>query len=48
MTRKTEYSDFNLTFGLRLLTKAYTFRKDIGFLLYIGNFRNEIVFFCIF
>ena len=33
----------------RLLTKAYTlFRKDIGFLLYIGNFRNKIVFFCIF
>ena len=26
----------------------YLFRKDIGFLLYIGNFRNEIVFFCIF
>ena len=24
------------------------FRKDIGFLLYIGNFQNEIVFFCIF
>ena len=33
----------------RLLTKAYTlFRKDIGFLLYIGNFQNKIVFFCIF
>ena len=26
----------------------YLSRKDIGFLLYIGNFRNEIVFFCIF
>ena len=28
--------------------KPIPFRKDIGFLLYIGNFRNEIVFFCIF
>ena len=28
--------------------KPIPFRKGIGFLLYIGNFRNEIVFFCIF
>ena len=28
--------------------KPIPFRKNIGFLLYIGNFRNEIVFFCIF
>ena len=35
--------------SLQIVDKSlYLSRKDIGFLLYIGNFRNEIVFFCIF
>ena len=38
-----------INFPSQIVDKSlYLSRKDIGFLLYIGNFRNEIVFFCIF